>query len=77
MDTFKGQGNDTTKELCAVNHCEISDRVYNLSNKFQPLNISVNNISIKYNEWFSDQGTSQLLNGRDPTRPRCPPSYEI
>ena len=22
----------------------------------------------KYNEWFSDQVTSQLLNGRDPTQ---------
>ena len=37
------------------------------------MDISVNKaaksyISIKYNEWFSDQVTSQLLSGRDPTQ---------
>ena len=73
MDTFKGQDNDTMKELCAVNHCEIVIVPHNLTNKFQPLDISVNKaansyISIKYNEWFSDQVTSQLLNGRVPTQ---------
>ena len=73
MDTFKGQHNDTMKELCAVNHCEIVIVPHNLTNKFQPLDISVNKaaksyIYIKYNEWFSDQVTSQLLNGRDPTQ---------
>ena len=82
MDTFKGQDNDTMKEPCAVNHCEIVIVPHNLINKFQPLDVSVNKaaksyISIKYNECLSDQVTSQLLNGRDRPKPRCPPSYEI
>ena len=73
MVTFKGQDNDTMKKLCVVNHCEIVIVPHNLTNKFQPLDISVNMaaksyISIKYNEWFSNQVTSQLLNGRDPTQ---------
>ena len=37
MDTFKGQDNDTLKELCAENNCEIVIVPYNLTNKFQPL----------------------------------------
>ena len=77
MDTFKGQDNDTMKELCAVNHCEIVIVPHNLTNKFQQLDISVSKaaksyISIKYNEWLSDQVTSQLLNGRDPTQVKVP-----
>ena len=73
MDTFKGQDNDTMKELCAVNHCEIVIVPHNLINKLQPMDISVNKaaksyISIKYNEWFSDQVSSQLISWRDPTQ---------
>ena len=70
MDTFKGQDKYTMKGLCPVNHCEIVLVPHNLTNKFQLLDISVNKaaksyISIKYNEWFSVQVTSQLLNRRD------------
>ena len=42
MDTFKGQDNDRLRELCSENYCEVVIVSHNLSNKFQPLNISVN-----------------------------------
>ena len=42
MDTFKGQGNKEMKQLCAKNNCELVLIPRNLTNKFQPLNISIN-----------------------------------
>ena len=42
MDTFKGQDNDTLKELCSENNCKIAIVPHNLPNKFQPLDISTN-----------------------------------
>ena len=42
MVTFKGQNNDTLKELCSKNNCEIVIVPHNFTNKFQPLDISVN-----------------------------------
>ena len=43
----------------------------NLTNKFQPLDITVNKrvksfISNKYNDWFSKQVSQQLEKGRQP-----------
>ena len=35
MDTFKGQDNETLKELCVDNYCEIVIVPHNLTNKFQ------------------------------------------
>ena len=41
MDTFKGQDNDRLRELCSENYCEVIIFPHNLTNKFQPLDISV------------------------------------
>ena len=60
MDAFKGQDNIVLKELCTTNFCEIVIVPHNLTNKFQPLDISVNKaaksfISEKYNTWMANQ----------------------
>ena len=44
---------------------------HNLTNKSQPLDLSVNKttksfIQNKYNEWFADQVFTQLQNAKDP-----------
>ena len=72
MATFKGQDNDTLKKLCAENNCDVVIEPHNLTNKFQPLDLSVNKtvksfIQNKYNGWFADQVFTQLQNGKDPT----------
>ena len=72
MDTFKGQDNDTLKKLCVENNCNVMIVPHNLTNKFQPFNLSVNKavksfIHNKYNDWFADQVFMQLQNGNDPT----------
>ena len=72
MDTFKGQDNDTLKKLCAENNCDVVIIPHNLTNKFQPLDLSVNKaaksfIQNKYNDWLADQIFTQLQNGKDPT----------
>ena len=36
MDTFKGQDNDSLKELCSKNNCIVVIVPHNLTNKFQP-----------------------------------------
>ena len=41
MDTFKGQDNDRLRELCSENYCEVVIFPHSLTNKFQPLGISV------------------------------------
>ena len=40
-DTFKGEDNNVLKELCEKNFCEVVIVPHNLTNKFQPLDISV------------------------------------
>ena len=72
MDTFKGQDSDTLKKLCAENNCDVVILPHNLTNKFQPLNLSLNKaaklfIQNKYNDWFTDQVLTHLQNGKDPT----------
>ena len=72
MDTFKEQDNDTLKKLCAENNCDIIIVPHNLTNKFQPLDLSVYKVAksfiqIKYNDWFADEVFMQLQNGKDPT----------
>ena len=71
MDTFKGQDNDTLKELCLQNSCEVVIVPHNLTHKFHPLDISLNKaakafIQNLYNEWFSNQVAIQLKHGIDP-----------
>ena len=60
MDTFKGQDNDTLKKLCTENNCDVVIVPHNLTNKLQPLDLSVNKaaksfIQNNYNDWFADQ----------------------
>ena len=57
-DTFKGRDNEAVLELCRKNNCEVIIVPHNLTNKFQPLDITVNKpaesfISNSFNEWFS------------------------
>ena len=71
MDTFKGQDNDILKEFCSINRCELVIVPHNLTNKFQPLDLSVNKaakafIQNQYNDWFSNQVARQLKNGCEP-----------
>ena len=42
MDTFTGQENAEMKELCSKNECELVIVQCNLTNKFQPLDITIN-----------------------------------
>ena len=72
MDTFKGQDNETLKELCVDNYCEIVIVPHNLTNKFQSLDRCVNKaaksfIQNLYNEWFSSEVATQLNQGACPT----------
>ena len=77
MDTFKGQDNDTLKRLCTENSCDVVIVPHNLTNNFQPLDLSINKaaksfIQNKYNDWFADQVFTQLQNGKDPTHVKIP-----
>ena len=71
MDTFKGEGNDVILDLCKKHMWQVVIVLHNLTNKFQPLDITVNKpaksfISNKYNEWFSKQVSQQLEKGIQP-----------
>ena len=68
MDTFKGQDNKEMKRLYAKNNCELVIVPHNFTNKFQPLDISINQsankfISDKFNAWYADRVSKQLSNG--------------
>ena len=68
MDTFKGQDNDGMKRLYLKNNCELVIVPHNVTNKFQPLDISINQsakkfISNKFNAWYVDRVSKQLSNG--------------
>ena len=47
LDTFKGQDNEEMKRLFAKNNCELVIVPRNLTSKFQPLDISINQSSKK------------------------------
>ena len=71
MDNFRGQDNNPLKELLDENQCVSRIVPHNLTNWFQPLDISVNKpsksfVTNKYNTWFSDEVAAQLRNGTDP-----------
>ena len=71
MDTFKGQGNNVVLNLCKKHFFQVVIVPHNLTNKFQPLDITVNKpaksfISNKYNEWFAEQVAKQLQKGIPP-----------
>ena len=67
MDTYKGQDNDTLRELCSENNCDVVTVPNNLTGKFQPLDLSGNKtaksfIQNKYNDWFAGLVSKQLQN---------------
>ena len=71
METFKGQDNDRLRELCSKNCCEVVIVPHNITNKFQPLDISLNKaakafIKNMYNERFSNEVATQLNRGVNP-----------
>ena len=71
MDTFKGQGSDEVAKLCRKNNCDLIIVPHNLTNNFQPLDITVNKpaknfIKDKYNVWHTEQVAKQLNEGKAP-----------
>ena len=71
MDTFKGQDNDELRKLCMGNNCEVVIVPHNLTNKFQPLDLSVNKaakafISEKCNTWMTNGISKQINRGIQP-----------
>ena len=67
-----GQDNDRLRELCSESYCEVVIVPHNLTNKLQPLDISVSKVAKafiqnKYNELFSNEAATQLNRGVDPT----------
>ena len=66
MGTFKGQENGILKEFCSISRCGIVIVPHDLTNKFQPLDLTINKagkvfIQNQYNDWFSDQIARQLI----------------
>ena len=43
MDTFKGQDNEEVAKLCRENNCVLTIVPHDLTNRFQPLNVTFNN----------------------------------
>ena len=71
MDTFKGQDNAENEALCLKNDCKLVIVPHNLTDKFQPLDISVNQkwkkfISHKFNACYGDRVSEQLKKGVTP-----------
>ena len=67
MDTFKGQNNKETKFLCLENNCELVIVPHNLTNKFQPLDLTINQkakkfVSNQINKWYAEKVRRQLTN---------------
>ena len=70
MNIFKGQDNAVIKKLCLEKDCELVI-VHNLTNKFQPLDISINQkakkfVAHKFNTWYTDRVSEQLRRGAAP-----------
>ena len=71
MDTLKCQDNDELRKLSMSNNCEVVIVPHNLTNKFQPLDLSVNKaakafISEKYNTWMTNEISKQIKRGIAP-----------
>ena len=77
MDTFKGQDNEKMKRLSTKNNCELIIVPHNLTNQFQPLDISVNQaakkiISNKFSTWYADRVSKQFSNEIAPDHVKAP-----
>ena len=62
---------DVIHKLCQKNNCIIVIVPHNLTNVFQPLEISVNRsaknfLTNQYNQWFSERVAAQLSRGKEP-----------
>ena len=71
MDTFNGQDNEEIISLCWENNCELVIVPHNLTNKFQPPDLTINQITKKFvsnqfNKWFAERVSRQLTNGKSP-----------
>ena len=71
MDTFKGQDNEEIKSSCLQNNCELVIVPHNLTNKFQPLDLTINQkakrfVSNQFNKWYAERVSRQLTNGKSP-----------
>ena len=69
MDILKGQDNDEMRKFRAKNSFEIVIFSHKLTNKIQPLDISVSKtakffISDKYNSWLTNEVSKQLKDGK-------------
>ena len=73
MDSFKGEDNEEMQRLCAKNTCELVIIPHNLTNKFQPLDISINQSAKKFNAWYADRVSKKLLNGVAPGNVKVSP----
>ena len=58
MDTFKGQDNDEMKQWKTKNNCELVIVPHNLTNKFQPLHVSINQ---RVKNWFQSSSKHSML----------------
>ena len=68
MDTFKGQDNEEVAKLCHENNCVLIMAPHNLTNKFQPLDITFNKPAKSFvkDKWFTEQVTKLFNEGKDP-----------
>ena len=71
MDTFKGQDNEEIKSLCLENNCELVIVPHDLTNKSQPLDLTINQkakkfVSNRFNKWYAKRVSRQLTNGKLP-----------
>ena len=71
MDTFKGQDDAEIKQLFLKNEFELLIVLHNFTNKFQPLDIIINQkakkfVYRKFNTWYGDRVSNQLKRGMAP-----------
>ena len=81
MDTFKGQDNEAIKSLCLENNSELDIVPHNLTNKFQPLDLTINQKAMKFisnqlKKWYAERASRQLTNGKSPGRCQSFPEIE-
>lgn len=71
FDVFKGQWNDQIKRLYDENNCMIVPVPANLTNIYQPLDISINQMAKSelrkmYRDWYSDEVSNSKMAWNQP-----------
>ena len=71
-DVFRGQWTDKVKQLITKYHGKMVPVPHNMTNHFQPLDLTVNRscksfLRNKAQEWYAEQVQSQVRNGIAPT----------